>query len=220
MANIPRGTSLYAAYRADLAYQRVVDWQAEAQRLEDHADTLRSKSARTRARNQAAKAARNADRAATEFLKWQAEAEKLIAKEEKRRKRRKRVPPPAKRYEYILKVSYETGRKRSDRAHHVWWDVRFRKLDGSRATEQEIAYAVRRIHMGEIPNGWEVTSIAWDRGRRPDNLTEPERVATSQRDLLSAMGQLGATMDNRGGVRAQRGGGFVGNNFTVGEEEV
>lgn len=219
MAGIPRGTSLYAAYRADLAYDRLTGWQREAQRLEDHADTLRSKAARTRALNQAEHARKNADRAAKEFLKWQGEAEKLIRKEEKPKRKRRKVPPPVKRYVYILKVSYETGRKRQDRAHHVWWDVRFRKLDGSRATEQEIAYAVRRIHLGEIPTGWEVLAIEWDRGRRPDDTSTPSRSTSDRAEMLRAMAALGATMDNRGGVRQTRSGDFVGNNYTVGEEE-
>lgn len=221
-----RGTSLYAAYRAELAYQRLEFWRTEAQRSEDHADTLRSKSARSKWLKKADQESRNADRAAKEFMKWQAEAERLIGAEEKRVRRRRRrkppiSPPPPKRYEYILKVSYETGRKRSDRAHHVWWDVRFRKLDGSRATERELEYAVRRIHMGEIPRGWNVVSIAWDRGRRPSDSDEPSRSARSHSELLQAMGQLGATMDSRGGMAWSDGrNAYVGANYTVGEEEV
>lgn len=231
MANTPTaGTSLYAAYRAELAHQRMEYWRDLSQRSEDHADTLRSKAARTRWLKQADKEARNANRAAQEFEKWQAEAERLIAEEEKRERRRERrrkkkgppVPPPVKKkYEYILKVSYETGRKRSDRAHHVWWDVRFRKLDGSRATERELEYAVRRIHMGEIPRGWDVVSIAWDRGRRSSDSDVPSRTASTHSELLQAMGQLGATMDGRGGMAwNDRRDAYIGANYTVGEEEV
>ena len=212
-------TSLYAAYRADLAYQRMEDWRLEAIRLEDRADMARSKSVRTRLKREAERAYKNADRAAQDFVRWQEEAERLIAREEKRRRpRTKKEEPPPKRkvYEYILKVNYRPGRKRQERHHHVWWDVRFRKVDGSRATEREVAYAVRRLHLGDVPPGWEVVTIAWDRGTRPSNDAEPSRTG----DLMEALGQLGATLDNRGGMRTARDGSFVGNNYTVGEEEI
>jgi hypothetical protein len=250
MSSIPKGTSLYAAYRADLAYDRLEYWRAEAQRFEDRADTRRSKSARTREMNLARTAERNADRAAIEYQKWQHRAETLAAREEleaRRRRRPIRVPPKKKappkkkvakkkkkpkkttvippikrkRFEYLLKVSYEAGRRgASARAHNVWWDVRFRKRDGSRATQAELEYAVRRLHLGEIPNGWDVLSIAWDRGNRSAG-SVPDREASTGNELLNAMASLGATMDSRGGLAWEdHRGEYVGANYTIGEEEL
>lgn len=300
--NIPKGTSLYAAYRADLAYDRLEFWRVEAQRLEDRADTMRSKSARTKQLKLAQAASHNADRAAVDFQRWQHRAETLAAREEMEARRRRRpvrgeepkkkqapkkkapvgkLPvydardvrkgaelgyaktlkeaervadkaapdgeelesvregrgpsnrrayiavyrriPKAKRkrFEYLLKVSYEAGRRgASARAHNVWWDVRFRKRDSSRATQAELEYAVRRIHLGEVPNGWDVLSIAWDRGNRSAGAV-PDREATTANELKNAMASLGATMDSRGGIAWEdHRGEYVGANYTIGEEEL
>jgi hypothetical protein len=238
-SSLGRGTSLYAGYRADLAYDRLIFWQREAERLEDHADTLRSKAARTRGLREAEKARKLADRAAIEFQQWQQRAETLAKREEEeaRRRRRKKKPPkkkppkkrkkkeppkepPRRLYEYLLKVTYEPGRRQQARAHAVWWDVRFRKLDGGRATEAELSYAIRQMHMGNIPNGWEVLSIAWDRGRRGGRNAVPEREATGGREMMQALASLGATMDSRGGIAwSDTYSEYIGANYTVGEEE-
>ncbi len=242
-----RMTSLDAVLRIELAQQRWEHWTLEAQRAEDRADSRRSKAWRTRDLREAARADGLAARASADVEKWTEIAARLLEREErearrqrparktsakkkaakkgapKRKRVAKKVPPPkpAKRYEYILKVSYEAGRKRSDKAHHVWWDVRFRKADGSRATESELEYAVRRIHVGEIPRGWEVLSIAWDRGKRSSDYETPSREADSESELLAAMGQLGATLDSRGGMAwHDHRNEYVGANYTVGEEEV
>lgn len=237
MAAISRGTSLYAAYRADLAYDRAQFWMLEAQRLEDRADTLRSKSARSRTLREAAKAAKLADRAASEYQKWQTRAETLADREKEeaeRRRRRKKPPkkkrppkkkkppkePPQRRYEYLLKVTYKPGRRGEARAHAVWWDVRFRKTDGGRATEAELARVIRTLHMGDVPLGWEVLSIAWDRGTRGGRDDVPGREAAGHRDMMQALASLGATMDSRGGIAwSDTADAYIGGNFTVGEEE-
>jgi hypothetical protein len=225
-------TSLDAALREQLALDRLSHWNAVGQAWEDRADSRRSKSWRTRDLREAARAYALADRAANDAAKWAQVAADLIEKEERdeqrrERRRKKKIPPgppkPAKRYEYILKVSYEAGRRKGDRAknHHVWWDVRFRKLDGSRATESELEYAVRRLHVGEVPRGWDVVSIAWDRGKRGSWADTPSREAGDESELIAAMSALGATLDARGGMTwHDHRNEYVGGNYTVGEEEV
>src|SRR2546423_1383104 len=122
-----------AEHRRQLADRRYDRLQLEHLRLLDRADSRRSKSWRARDLHAAAKVERRIDRAYRDRERWTRErdrADRQIDALERKRGRRKKEKPPVKKpcYEYLLKVSYDGGKRRHGRKHHsVWWDVRFRK---------------------------------------------------------------------------------------------
>lgn len=125
-----------------------------------------------------------------------ADADRWMEEEARRReeeeRKRKRVV-----YEYVLKVSYKSRPRRGKgrpKHSHVWWDVRLRKIDGSRATEREQEAAVRAIRRGEMLDGWQALGIAWDRGARESFDDEPSRWASSASELRDALASLSPTL--------------------------
>lgn len=181
--------------------QRAIERELE---LTDQFRYARTKAERERLRAAIDRARRDADRWLQEEAIRRAEEERRREEEERRRKRIV--------YEYILKVSYKArprkGRGRPKHSH-VWWDVRLRKVDGSRATEAEQEAAVRAIRRGEMLDGWEALAIGWDRAARESWSDEPSRWATSAGQLSGALASLSPTLGRDKGV-----------DWTIGEEPI
>lgn len=193
-----------ALHRVALADARSERHSLEGYRLQDRADTRRSKSWRSRDIQLARAAFSRADRAYRDRQAWQSiadNARRQIDALERKQKKRREEPKPrrGKVHEYILKVQYDSRKrgKRSRHHHAVWWDVRFRKRDGSPAGKRELQDLVRAIRRGEIPFEWERMSIAWDRGNREEQggwTSEPLRTPRSEKEADDALAGLSNTL--------------------------
>lgn len=149
--------------------------------------------------------------------KAKAAAPKPLAKEAppKGRKPKKRVRREGG-YEYVLKVKYKPTKHTSEARHHsVWWDVRLRKADGSKASAIELQGVVRHIKThGETPKGWDATGIRWDRGARPTWNQLPSRDAESSgQDVGAVLASLSSTLMGDSRVESARG-------YEIGEEQM
>lgn len=140
----------------------------------------------------------------------------------------KKKPPKGKgAFQYVLKVDYSRPARPKKGAgkpkdHAVWWDVRLQKVNGQQATARELRAAIGHIRAhGDVPVGWTVQEIRWDRGKRQSWDAEPSR-STDIRggDLEQVLGSLSATLGRSQGddftISAIKG----GIEYEVGEELV
>jgi hypothetical protein len=214
LVNMARQSKWYAIeanalHRVALADARSERHSLEAYRLQDRADTRRSKAWRSRDMKLAQAAFARADRAYRDRQSWQGIADnarrKIEALERTQRKRREEPKPRrGKHHEYILKVQYDSRKKgKRNRKHHaVWWDVRFRKRDGSPASKRELQDLVRAVRRGELPFEWERMAIAWDRGDRSQLglwEAEPLRTARGEKEADNALASLSSTLGRDAG---------------------
>jgi hypothetical protein len=187
-----------ALHRVALADARQERHSIEMYRLQDRADTRKSKAWRSRDLALARQAAARADRAYRDRHKWQTIADRAEREIDKLKKRKRPPKPPKPCWEYILKVKYDGGKRQRGRArkhHSVWWDVRLRKRDCSRATKGELEVVVRAIRNGQpLPFIWERIDIAWDTGDRPGWDAIPGRSARSQKEGDNAQLALSPTL--------------------------
>lgn len=187
-----------ALHRVALADARVDRHTVEVYRLQDRADTRKSKAWRSRDLALARRASARADRAYRDRHKWQQIADRA-QREIDKLKRRKEKPKKRKDcWEYILKVKYDGGKRQKGRQrkhHSVWWDVRLRKRDCSRATKVELEVVVRAIRNAQpLPFIWERLDISWDTGDRPGWDAIPERSARSEKEADFAQVSLSPTL--------------------------
>jgi hypothetical protein len=194
----------HALHRAALADARYEGHSLEALRLEDRADTRRSKAWRSRDMVLARKAQARAERAYRDRHKWNAVADRAQNQIDKLKRQKERRPKKKKPcWEYILKVKYDGGKRQRGRArkhHSVWWDIRLRKRDCSRATKAELEVVVRLIRNGQpLPFHWERIDIAWDTGDRPSWDAIPERSARNDQEAETAQLALSPTLGRDAG---------------------
>lgn len=176
------------------------DWEREVQRTNAFTRELKQREREAAVERRKAKVKAKA-------------AARVPEKPERRKPSRKRVPKRPSVYEYVLKVKYKPPQHRSESRHHsVWWDVRLRKEDGTQAKPSELRAVVQHVKThGETPQGWEATSIRWDRGARHSWNETPSRDAeTSGQDVDMVLGALSHTLTTRNGEEGQ--------GFEIGEE--
>lgn len=187
---LDRESSEYAEYRAVRAAQRGDRWSAEAQRLYDRADTMRSKSWRTRVLREAERADRLARRARTEASNWQAEA---VVREAEELADRGGVGLPDEydddvADEFFLTLEYEAD---SGRGSDVDIQLHVRRVDGAPMTAREAQHAfsvIRSQGAHEPPPGYEFAGIDWRRPHKASSRwTTGRNVDVAVRDFFSVL---------------------------------
>lgn len=171
------------------------------QRLEDRADTRRSRAWRTRdlresqawyeestrlrvlveKAEEAVDVARLSDR--------QYRERRLAAIDDEMFDIRERLEPTRHQYEYVLRVTYRSRRS----GHGADWDIRLRKGDGTQATAPEMSQVIRALkYHAEVPPDWSGFTLSWRRRGRESALDPSEgeygQALEGFRNVLSGAG--------------------------------